>query len=135
MNGGKPVNVSNSTTPKSERLADTRQKIQWNDIDWKNVIQSVNRLQTRITKAVIEGKWYLVKKLQYLLTHSFYAKLLAVRTICQNKGKRTAGIDGEKWLTPKTKMNATLNLSDESYKAKPLKRVFIEKPGKKKKRP
>jgi len=135
MNGGKPVNVSNSTTPKSERLADTRQKIQWNDIDWKNVIQSVNRLQTRITKAVIEGKWYLVKKLQYLLTHSFYAKLLAVRTICQNKGKRTAGIDGEKWLTPKTKMNAILNLSDESYKAKPLKRVFIEKPGKKKKRP
>jgi RNA-directed DNA polymerase len=70
-----------------------------------------------------------------LVTHSFYAKLLAVRTICQNKGKRTAGIDGEKWLTPKAKMNAVLDLSDESYKAKPLKRVFIEKPGKKKKRP
>ncbi|MCD4765951.1 MAG: reverse transcriptase N-terminal domain-containing protein [Methanosarcinales archaeon] len=72
-------------------------------------------MQTRITKAVKEGKWQLVKRLQYLLTHSFYAKLLAVRTICQNKGKRTAGIDGEKWLTPKAKMNAALNLSDESY--------------------
>ena len=129
------MNVSNSTTPKSERLTDMCPKIQWNDIDWKKVIQSVNRLQTRITKAVKEGKWQLVKRLQYLLTHSFYAKLLAVRTICQNKGKRTAGIDGEKWLTPKAKMNAALNLSDENYKAKPLKRVFIEKPGKKKKRP
>jgi len=129
------VNVSNSTTPKSERLADMRLKTQWNDIDWEKVITSVNRLQTRITKAVKEGKWQLVKRLQYLVTHSFYAKLLAVRTICQNKGKRTAGIDGEKWLTPKAKMNAVLDLSDESYKAKPLKRVFIEKPGKKKKRP
>ncbi|MDF1534864.1 MAG: reverse transcriptase N-terminal domain-containing protein, partial [Methanosarcinaceae archaeon] len=128
MNGGKPVNVSNSTTPKSERLTEMRPKIQWNDIDWKKVIQSVNRLQTRITKAVKEGKWQLVKRLQYLVTHSFYAKLLAVRTICQNRGKRTAGIDGEKWLTPKNKMNAALNLSDKKYKAKPLKRVFIEKP-------
>jgi RNA-directed DNA polymerase len=135
MNGGKLVHVSNSTTPKSERLTDMGLKIQWNDIDWKKVIQSVNKLQTRITKAVKEGKWHLVKRLQYLLTHSFYAKLLAVRTICQNKGKRTAGIDGKKWLTPKAKMKAALNLSDESYKAKPLKRVFIEKPGKKKKRP
>ena len=135
MNGGKPVHVSNSTTPNSERLTDMRLKIQWNDIDWEKVIKYVNRLQTRITKAVIEGKWQLVKRLQYLLTHSLYAKLLAVRTICQNKGKRTAGIDGEKWITPKAKMNAALDLSDKSYKAKPLKRVFIEKPGKKKKRP
>jgi len=135
MDGGKLVYVSNSTTPKSERLTDIRPKTQWNNIDWKKVIKSINRLQTRITKAVLEGKWHLVKRLQYLITHSFYAKLLAVRTICQNKGKRTAGIDGEKWLTSKTKMDAALSLSDESYKAKPLKRVFIEKPGKKKKRP
>jgi RNA-directed DNA polymerase len=135
MKGGKPVHVGSSTTPNSERLTDMRLKLQWNDIDWKKVIRSVNRLQTRITKAVKEEKWHLVKRLQYLLTHSFYAKLLAVRTICQNKGKRTAGIDGEKWITPKAKMNAALDLSDKNYKAKPLKRVFIEKPGKKKKRP
>ncbi|NOR49018.1 MAG: group II intron reverse transcriptase/maturase [Methanosarcinaceae archaeon] len=135
MNGGKPVNVSNSTTPKSERLADMRSEIQWKYIDWKKVIQNINRLQTRITKAVLEGKWQSVKSLQYLLTNSFYAKSLAVRTICQNTDKRTAGIDGEKWLTPKAKMNAALNLSNESYKAKPLKRVFIDNPGKKKKRP
>src|SRR5665809_165712 len=32
-------------------------------------------------------------------------------------------------------MNAALSLSDKKYKAKPLRRVYIENPGKKKKRP
>ena len=54
--------VSNSTTPKSERLTDIRPKPKWKNIDWKKVVKSVNRLQTRITKAVLEGKWHLVKK-------------------------------------------------------------------------
>jgi len=111
------MNVRYSTTPKGERLIDMRLDLQWNNIAWRKVENSVHRMQTRITKAVIQGKWHLVKRLQYLLTHSFYAKLLAVRTICQNKGKRTAGIDGEKWSTHKAKMNAALNLSDKTYKA------------------
>jgi len=135
MNGSKPMNVSYSTTPQGERLIDARISLNWNTINWIKVIKSVNRLQTRITKATIQRKWHLVKRLQYLLTHSFYAKLLAIRNICQNKGKRTAGIDGEKWLTPKAKMNAALSLSDKNYKAKPLRRVYIEKYGKKEKRP
>lgn len=96
---------------------------------------SVNRLQVRITKAVIKRKWNLVKRLSYLLTHSHYAKLLAVRNVIQNKGKRTAGIDGELWSTPESKMKAALNLTDKRYKAKPLKRVYIEKSDKSKKRP
>jgi len=134
-NGGKTVNVRCSTTRKSEMLTDTRTELQWKGIDWKTVYKSVNRLQTRITKAVKQQKWHLVKRLQYLLTHSRYAKMLAVRRVCQNKGKRTAGIDGEKWLTPETKTNAVLMLSDKKYKAKPLRRVYIEKYGKKEKRP
>jgi RNA-directed DNA polymerase len=92
-------------------------------------------LQTRITKAVIQNKWNLVKRLQYLLTHSYYAKLLAVRRVTQNKGKRTPGIDGEKWLSSTSKMKAVLSLTGKRYKAKPLKRVFINKIGNKKKRP
>ncbi|MHC1599816.1 MAG: group II intron reverse transcriptase/maturase [Candidatus Methanospirareceae archaeon] len=136
MHGGKPVNVSSSNTPlKGERLTDIRPKLQWIDIDWKKVEEYVNRLQIRITKAVKQEKWHLVKRLQYLLTHSFYAKLLAVRRVTQNKGKRTAGIDGAKWLTPNSMMNAALKLSDKKYKAKPLRRVYIPKPGTTKKRP
>ena len=122
-------NASNSITPsKGERLADNHPKLQWTDIDWEMVKEHVNRLQTRIAKAVKQGKWNLVKRLRYLLTHSFYAKLLAVKRVTQNKGKRTAGIDGTKWTTPNSKMNAALELSDKKYKAKPLRRVYIPKP-------
>jgi RNA-directed DNA polymerase len=136
MKGGKPVGASNSITPsKGERLADNQPKPQWTNIDWEMVKEYVNRLQTRIAKAVKQGKWNLVKRLRYLLTHSFYAKLLAVKRITQNKGKRTAGIDGTKWITPNSKINAALKLSDKKYKAKPLRRVYIPKPGTTKKRP
>ena len=77
----------------------------------------------------------LVKTLQYLLTHSYFAKLLAIRKTTQNKGKRTAGIDGATWSSPESKIRAALSLTDKNYVAEPLKRVFIEKHGTKKKRP
>lgn len=64
-----------------------------------------------------------------------YAKALAVRKVTTNKGKHTPGIDKELWNTPAVKMRNVLILTDKGYKAKPLRRVFIEKPGKKKKRP
>src|SRR5665647_1731054 len=121
--------------PINENLANKQLKSHWNNIDWKAVETHVNRLQVRITKAVFKGKWNLVKRLCYLLTHSFYPKLLAIRKVIQNKGKRTAGIDGECWETPEAKMKAALKLSGKRYKSKPLKRVYIEKYGKSKKRP
>jgi len=133
--GGKTVNVRESITPRGEMLTDMKTELQWDNINWKTVYEHVNRLQARIAKAVMQKKWHLVKRLQYLLTHSFYAKLLAVRRVTQNKGKRTAGVDGVKWLTPEAKINAVLMLSDKKYKAKPLRRVYIEKYGKKEKRP
>jgi len=135
VNEGKSMNVRISITSQDEKLTNIQLGNQWNNIDWVQVEKHVNRLQIRITKAVKECKWYLVKKLQYLLTHSYYAKLLATRKPTQNTGKRTAGVDGETWSSSKAKMKAALSLTDKKYVAKPLKRVFIEKPGKKKKRP
>lgn len=136
MNEGKLMNVSHSTiSTKDKSLTNARLSQKWRSIDWHVVEKSVNKLQVRITKAVIQNKWHLVKRLEYLLTHSYYAKLLAVRKVTQNKGKRTAGIDGNKWLTPESKMIAALSLTGNRYKAQPLRRVFIQKPGKKKKRP
>src|SRR3989304_7946100 len=129
------MKARNSITSEDEKLANKQLKSQWDNTDWKEVEKLVNRLQIRITKAVKEGKWYLVKRLQHLLTHSYYAKLLATRNPTLNKGKRTAGIDGETWSSPETKMKAALNLTDKKYVAKPLKRVYIEKFGSKKKRP
>ena len=129
MNG----NCSTTGRNSPERLPDTVQlEHQWKSIDWKKAEAVVSRLQARIAKATQEKKWNTVKRLQYLLSHSYYAKALAVRKVTTNKGKHTPGIDKELWNTPAVKMRNVLILTDKGYKAKPLRRVFIEKPGKKK---
>lgn len=130
------MNGNNSMTEKSERLSDSKTlEFQWKSINWSEAETYVNRLQVRIAKATQDKKWNTVKRLQYLLTHSYYAKVLAVRKITTNKGKNTSGVDKELWSTPASKMRGVLSLTDKNYKAKPLRRVFIEKKGKKAKRP
>lgn len=69
-----------------------------------------------------------MKILQYLLTKSFYAKLLAVKKVINNKGKRTAGVDGELWNNDAKKFKGAVSLSNKGYKASPLKRTYIKKP-------
>ncbi len=123
------------TTSHDEKRTDKDFANQWNTIHWKDVKEHVNRLQTRIAKAVKERKWHLVKRLQYLLTHSYYAKQLAVRVVTQKRGKRTPGVDGELWTTASDKMRAVYRLTDKKYSAYPLKRIFIPKPGTDTKRP
>lgn len=130
------MNFSNSTTGKTERLKNTAYLTkQWDSIDWKYAEKQVNRLQVRIAKTAVKGDTNKIKRLQYLLTHSFYAKALAVKKVTTNKGKNTSGVDKKLWTTPASKMKATLSLSSRRYRAKPLKRVYIEKKGNKKKRP
>lgn len=129
-------NCSMTGRKNSERLPDAATlETQWKSIDWKKAEAEVNRLQARIAKATQEKKWNTVKRLQYLLTHSYYAKALAVRKVTTNKGKNTSGVDKELWSTPTSKMRGVLTLTDKGYKAKPLRRVYIEKKGKKAKRP
>ena len=132
MNG----NTSTAECKSSERLPDAASlECQWKAIDWKKAEAVASRLQARIAKATQEKKWNTVKRLQYLLTHSYYAKVLAVRKVTTNQGKNTPGIDKKLWKTPAFKMRGALALTDKGYKAKPLRRVYIEKPGKKAKRP
>lgn len=108
---------------------------QWKNIDWHKAEREVNRLQIRIVKATQQKDYNAVKRLQYLLTHSFYAKALAVKRVVTNDGRRTPGVDGVLWNTPAKKMAAALSLTDKRYRARPLRRVYIEKKDKKKKRP
>lgn len=130
------MNGNYSTAAKAERLSDSKTlEFQWKSIDWNKAETYVNRLQVRIAKAMQDKKWNTVKRLQYLLTHSYYAKALAVRKVTTSKGKNTSGIDKELWSTPASKMRGVLSLTDQNYKAKPLRRVYIEKKGKKAKRP
>ena len=67
--------------------APTYGTIDWNSINWKKVNRNVRRLQARIVKAIEEGRWGKVKALQWLLTHSFSGKALAVRRVTENRGK------------------------------------------------
>lgn len=129
------MNVLHSKTPLCEKHTDRTLTSRWNSINWKEVKETVNRLQTRIAKAVKEEKWNLVKRLQYLLTHSYHAKLLAVLIVTTNKGKNTPGVDGEIWSSASCKMKAAIRLSDKQYQAQPLRRIYIPKPGKTTKRP
>jgi len=68
-----------------------------------------------------------VKALQWLLTHSLHAKLLAVKRVTTNKGKKTPGVDGVLWKGNKAKIQAALNLQRHGYKAQPLRRINIPK--------
>ena len=99
----------------------------WKAIDWKTVEDQVRRLQLRIAKAIKIGRYAKAKALQWLLTHSFFAKLLAIKRVTQNTGKRTPGIDGVIWKTDKQKMKAAYALKRKGYKAQPLRRIYIPK--------
>ena len=107
----------------------------WNAIDWRHVATEVQRLQIRIAKAVREKRWGKVKALQWLLTHSFYAKLWAVRRVVTNRGKRTPGVDGVVWTTPRQKIAAARSLRRKGYRPLPLRRIYIPKKNTGKKRP
>jgi len=99
----------------------------WDQIDWDRCGWRVKRLQARIVKATREGRWGKVKALQWLLTHSFSGKALAVKRVTENQGKRTAGVDHVKWLTPAAKLKAIDSLRRRGYRPLPLRRVYIPK--------
>ena len=99
----------------------------WESIDWTTARAYVKKLQMRIVKAQKEGRIGKVKSLQWLLTHSFYAKALAVKRVTENSGKKTSGIDHELWLTPKSKFKAIARLQRRGYQPQPLRRIHIPK--------
>ena len=107
--------------------ADRRQWNNWTDIDWAGCEAAVQKLQGRIVKAQKEGRPGKVKALQWTLTHSFYAKALAVKRVTSNKGKNTAGVDKVLWTTPNAKMGAVADLKRRGYNPQPLRRVHIKK--------
>ena len=82
----------NENNKKSCAPTDSRPST-WGSMDWLRCEQYVQKLQARIVKAQKEGRHNKVKALQWLLTHSFYAKALAVKRVTSNKGKNTSGVD------------------------------------------
>jgi len=108
---------------------------EWNQINWRKLERRVYKLQKRIYKASQRGDVKTVRRLQKTLMKSWSARALAVRKVTQdNQGKKTAGVDGIKSLTPKQRLDLVINLKLGS-KVSPTRRVWIDKPGKDEKRP
>jgi RNA-directed DNA polymerase len=73
------------------------------------------------------NRWGRVKALPHLLTRSFSGRALAVRRVTENQGRKTPGVDQVIWDTPEKKAQAIQTLRQRTYRAAPLRRVYIEK--------
>jgi RNA-directed DNA polymerase len=113
----------------------SRNAVDWHAVEWQKAHTIVRRLQARIVKATQAGRWGKVQALQHLLTHSFSAKVVAVKRVTENQGKRTPGVDGVIWEPPEKKAQAVMTLRQHGYRTQPLRRVYIAKSGGKGKRP
>jgi RNA-directed DNA polymerase len=110
----------------------------WRQIDWRRAERNVRRLRQRIFTASKAGDLPRVHRLQALMLRSRSNTLVSVRRVTErNAGHLTAGVDGEVVLTPEAKTELVLRVQDsrEPFKALPVRRVYIPKPGTKKQRP
>jgi RNA-directed DNA polymerase len=107
---------------------------EWKAIPWRKIERNVFKLQKRIYQASRRGDVKAVHRLQRLLMKSWSARCLAVRKVTQdNRGKRTAGVDGVRNLTPNQRLELVERLNLECN-PQPIRRVWIPKPGKAEKR-
>ena len=121
------VNMSNT---QSQQLM-----VEWRSIDWRKLEKRVYKLQKRIYQASNRGDIKALRKLQKILIKSWSAIAIAVRRVTQdNQGKKTAGLDGVKSLSPKQRLDL-VNKLHLGIKACPTRRVWIPKPGTEEKRP
>ena len=110
----------------------------WRQVDWRRVEDDVRRLRQRIFTASKAADLKRVRNLQKLMLRSRANTLLSVRRVTErNAGRLTAGVDGEVALTPeaKAKLASRIQHPTEPFKALPVRRVYIPKPGSRKRRP
>ncbi len=116
-------------------LRQSNNTVEWNELNWRKIQKAVFKLQKRIYQAYVNGDVKKGRRLQKTLIKSYYNRLLSIRKVSQdNQGKKTAGVDKVKSLTPKQRLDMAENLKPGD-KAKPIRRVWIPKPGKKEQRP
>jgi RNA-directed DNA polymerase len=120
-----------------DRCGNDRPIEDWAAIPWRKLERSVYRLQKRIFRASCRGDVRAVRSVQRLLMKSKAARCLAVRRVTQdNQGKHTAGIDGVASVPPEQRLLLVERLRHpETIKPRPVRRVWIPKPGTRDKRP
>ncbi|TKD43824.1 group II intron reverse transcriptase/maturase, partial [Azotobacter chroococcum] len=119
-----PARHAQAATPRSG--APSHAESNWPQ-SWCRIESDVKRLQVRIAKATREGRWGKVQALQRLLTRSYSGKMLAVKRVTENRGKKTPGVDGKIWSTPVAKSKGALALKHRGYRPQPLRRLYIPK--------
>jgi RNA-directed DNA polymerase len=104
---------------------------EWSLIDWKKIYEYVRKLRQRIFRAEQLGQKRKVRKLQRLMIRSNSNLLLSIKRVTQiNKGKKTAGVDGQIALTSSDRLRLYNLLKEYNIKhirPKPAKRVYIPK--------
>lgn len=115
-------------------------KNDWHKINWKKAEDKIKDLQEKIVIATVNKDFKKVYLIQWMIISSFEGKALAVRRVITNKGGKTPGVDEIVWNKPSDYWKAILTLTEvaknpNEYKASPLRRVWIPKPGSKEKRP
>jgi RNA-directed DNA polymerase len=134
-----PKSTKNGFSPlKTNRIKKVRgneSMVEWKHINWRKLERRVFKLQKRIYKASRRGDVKAFRRLQKTLMNSWSAKCISVRRVTQdNQGKKTAGVDGVKSLSPEARLELVAKLKPNS-KVKPTRRVWIPKPGTDEKRP
>ena len=101
----------------------------WSDIDWQTVKKKVRNLRRRIYRAIKENQWNKARSLMKLMLRSYSNLLCSVRRITQeNKGKNTAGIDGQTANTPTQRVKLTNEMLKYNLgQIQPTRRVHILK--------
>ena len=103
----------------------------WSLIDWKKIYEYVKKLRQRIFRAEQLGQKRKVRKLQRLMIKSNANLLLSIKRVTQiNKGKKTAGVDGQIALTSSDRLrlyNLLKKYNIKYIRPKPVKRVYIPK--------
>ncbi|WP_083768927.1 reverse transcriptase N-terminal domain-containing protein [Chloroflexus aggregans] len=99
----------------------------WKTLRRKEYRRNVYRLQRCIYRATRQGDRRRVHKLQRLLLRSWSARCLAVRRVSQeNRGKRTAGVDGVKNLTPRQRICLARELANlTEWQIAPIRRTYM----------
>jgi RNA-directed DNA polymerase len=119
----------------SECTQRSLKQIEWDQVYWPKCEKKIADLQERIYQASLNNNRHKTHYYQTILINLPEAKLLAVRRVTtENKGRRTGGIDKQIITTSQQKLKLTWNLRIDG-KAMPIRRIFIPKAGKNKKRP
>lgn len=127
--------ISQKANIKMQKNNSMKTQNNWNTIRWKECEQALAENQNNLVIATKRGDHKEIERIQSKMIRMFAIRALAVRKVTSSKGKRTPGVDNQRWCRAYSKLNAVDRLKDLSdYEPLPLKRVWLPKPGKVEKR-